>query len=624
MALDVELAEVRDFLAHVPPFDALPRGDLDKVVRQLTVRYFRRGTDIIAIGRDNHALYVVRSGAVDIFDDQGNLADRGDEGTCFGSITLVEGNPSTFDVTAIEDTLCLVLPERDFHALRAGHAEFARFFDNQRAARMRGANATWNLAPATEPILRTRVGDLLRHTPITAPVTATIREAAGTMTERSVSCLLLMDHDDGGSPRLAGILTDRDLRRRVVAAGADLDAPVSTVMTPDPVTGSADAMAFEALLEMSERAIHHLPVVRDGQPLGVITTTDFMRLQQANPVYLAADAAKQTTVAGVAGVAARIPRVIEALARQEASADDIGRIVTAAGDALERRLLTLAEEHLGPPPVPYCWVALGSRARLEQALGSDQDNALILSDDARPEHADYFRDLANFVVDGLVTCGYPRCPGDVMATNDRWRVSVGQWKAYVRQWLQAPTPEAVLQASIFFDMRPVHGDRGLYARVEKTVRKTAPGSARFLAILATEAVEHEPPLGFFRGLVLEGGQHADTLDIKKGGVAPVVKLARVYALRLGSTAVNTQARITAAADAGLLSAERAQDLRDAFEWVSYVRVRHQADLVRAGHEPDNYVDPRELSSFDQRHLREAFAVIRSAQSSLGSAGGLLP
>jgi CBS domain-containing protein len=372
------------------------------------------------------------------------------------------------------------------------------------------------------------------------------------------------------------------------------------------------------LLRMTSRHIHHLPILDAGaRPVGVVTTTDLLRLEQTNPVYLAGDVAKQTDVAGVALVSGRLERVVQSLVEQDASADDIGRVVTAVGDAVERRLIALAEADLGPPPVPYCWVALGSRARLEQALAADQDNAVIVDDAMRPEDAAWFEALAVRVTEGLVACGYPRCPGDVMATNPRWRQPLGGWRRQFSSWLHEPVPDAVLGASIFFDMRPVHGDATLFASLQRHVLTASPGSKVFLAHLAKQATANEPPLGFFRGFVLEkAGDHKDTLDIKRGGIGAVVDLARAHALSLGSPAVNTQARIEAAREAGVLGDERADDLRDAFEFISYVRLRHQAAQVRRGVPTDNFVSPDELSSFDKRHLREAFAIVRSAQSAL--------
>jgi CBS domain-containing protein len=613
MAPDVELSETRDFLQHHEPFDVLPSAVLDTLPGRVSVEYFRRGSTLIQLGRDNSYLYVLRSGAAEVRDAQGTLVDRGGEGSCFGSISLTQGNPSTVEVTAIEDCLALLLPAEDFHRLCADHPDVAAFFDREQFSQLSGAVESLHLSSTGSAILKTRVRDLVGRQPVGVATTATIQEAAQRMAEHGVSSLLVME---GG--RLAGIVTDRDLRTRVLAAGVDPGMVVTEVMTAEPVTGSVEALAFEVLLEMVGRNIHHLPVVDGaGTPVGVVTTTDLLRLEHANPVYLAGDIAKQPDVANVARVARRLPEVVQALVEQDASADDIGRVVTAVGDAVERRILALAEADLGSPPVPYCWVALGSRARLEQALAADQDNAIIIADSMQPEHAAWFEALAQRVTADLVTCGYPRCPGDVMASNPRWRQPLVRWRREFSTWLQQPVPEAVLGASIFFDMRPVHGDAGLHSRLQRHVLTTAPSSSSFLAHLAKQATAHEPPLGFFRGLVLEkAGDHKDTLDIKRGGIGVVVELARAHALSVGSPAVNTQSRIQAAREAGIFGDARADDLRDAFEFISYVRLRHQAAQVRRGASVDNFVAPRELSSFDKRHLREAFAVVRAAQSAL--------
>ncbi|NHA69419.1 DUF294 nucleotidyltransferase-like domain-containing protein [Phycicoccus flavus] len=614
MAVDVELTEIRDFLARHEPFAGLPDEVLRRLPARLTVQYFRRGTELIGRGRDNHDLFVLRSGAADVHDAADTLVERGEEGTSFGSITLTRGNPSTFSVTAIEDSLALVVPGEVFHELCRAHPAFDAFFDEQRRSRMRGAVAELQTSATGSAILKTRLRDLLGRDLVTVPVTGTVREAAGVMAARGVSSILVMDGE-----RLAGILTDRDLRSRVLAAGVDPASPVTEVMTPDPVTGSADALAFEALLQMTARHIHHLPLVDDtGRPAGIVTTTDLLRIEEASPVYLAGDIAKQPDVAGVAAVSARLPGVVRALVEQDASADDIGRVVTAVGDAVERRVIALAEAELGPAPAPYCWVALGSRARLEQALAADQDTAMVLDDAVAEADLGWFTALAERVVDGLERCGYPRCRGDVMATNPRWRRPLAAWQAEFTSWLTAPTPEAVLNSSIFFDMRPVHGDTDLHARLQQHVLRATPGAKTFLAHLAKQAGAHEPPLGFFRGFVLEKhGEHRDTLDIKRGGILGVVELARVHALAVGSPAVATRARLEAARAAGALSGELADDLRDAFEFIGYVRLRHQSAQVRAGLPTDSFVAPDDLSGFEKRHLRQAFSIIRFAQQALG-------
>lgn len=618
-----ELREITAFLAEVPPFDELPAQTLAEVARDLTVQYFRRGSSIMAVGRDNSALYVLRSGAVDIHNDKGRLVDRGGAGTCLGSTTLVRGNPSRFDVRAIEDTLTLVMAAPDFHRISQDYPDFAIFFDAQRASRMRGAVAVLQSSDTGAAVLKTQVRDMVRRQPTIVDVADSVREAARRMTrDRSSSALVTRDG------RLVGIVTDRDLRG-LLADGADPGRPVTAIMTADPVVAHADALAFEVMLEMVGRDIHHMPILRtdpspdpqtDGESgvVGVITTTDLVRLEQSNPLFLTHDVGRQRSVDGVADVARRLPHVVETMVRQDASAQDIGRIVTAIGDAIDRRLLGFAQEQLGPPPVPYCWVVLGSRARLEQGLSADQDNAILLDDAYDPtDHAAYFTELARWVTDALERCGYPRCPGDVMASNDRWRKPVRAWRRDFEGWFAQPVPDAVLQASIFFDMRPIHGDADLFTGLQGWTLANAPQSRLFLAHLARHAVSNEPPIGFFRGLVVaKEGEHKHRFDIKAGGVRAVVELARVLALAIGSAEVTTIGRIDAAVAHGELDRTRGADLKDAFEFISYTRLAHQARRVRDGRDPDDFVAPRELSQFELRHLREAFGIVARAQRAL--------
>ena len=611
---DAEIPEVTDFLAEHAPFAAVPRADLERLARRLTIRYARRGSRLMSVGRGNDEVFVVRSGAVQITDDNGTLVSRGGEGTAFGTTALGD-QPSRFDVVAIEDSLLLVLPAPVFRELAAAHTAVEDFFSQQRAARLRHALQTMPHSERQSAVLQTRLRDLLRREPITTTGDATIREAAQLMAREQVSSLLVVEGD-----RLVGIVTDRDLRTRVLAAGLDTSAPVNAMMTTDPVTARPDDIAMELILEMTSRNIHHMPVVGgDGgtTPLGMLTSTDLMRLERANPIHLVGDVAKAGDLDTLVTLSQRLPRIIDQLVHEDATADGIGRIVTAVGDAIEQRLLHLAERELGPSPAAYAWVVLGSQARLEQGPGSDQDNALVLSDDATPDDAPWFEALATFVVDGLVACGYPRCPGDIMATNPRWRQPLREWKRTFARWIDEPVPDAILRSAIFFDLRTVHGDHSLVAELKEQIRVSAPRSTRFLAHLARNAAANEPPLGFFRGFVLEReGEHKDTLDLKRGGFHAVVEVARVHALSRGLPQVSTLSRITAAAGAGGLSAARAADLHDAFEFIRYVRLLHQAKQIRSGEQPDNFVAPSELSSFEKRHLRDAFQIVRTAQQTI--------
>ncbi|GAA5167938.1 putative nucleotidyltransferase substrate binding domain-containing protein [Ornithinimicrobium tianjinense] len=612
--MEVELAEVRDFLAAHAPFDSLPGEVLDDLPRRCTLRYARRGSEILRAGSMNDRLFVVRSGAVDITDD-GQVVDRVGAGGSFGMSAVVEHVPTRYAVTAREDTLLITLPQAAFDELSAAHPVVALHFAATHHERIKAAIGQLHQARRGSAVLRTTVRDMLRRQPVTAGPGATVREAAQAMTDAGFSALLVVEEG-----RLVGIVTDRDLRRRVVAAGLDPSRPVRDIMTEGPVTVSADALALEVMLEMTGRNLHHLPVLEvDGSVLGLVTTTDLVRLEQASPVYLVTDLARQQDVAGVVRLAREVPAVVTQLVAEDATAADIGRVTSALLDAVAVRLLQLAEqalgEELGPAPGGWCWTVLGSAAREELGLSGDQDHALVLADDADPADP-WWAALAERVTAGLEAAGLPRCDGGVMATNPRWRMRRRDWATTFADWSRAPEPEAVLGAAIFYDMRPLHGDTTLVERLRAEVLPRASRSELLLTHLAAQATRMRPPIGFFRGFVLEdSGAHRDTLDVKRG-IAAVVQIARVHALRAGSGELGTAARLAAARAAGVISAETARDLSDALELMSYLRLRHQADQLRAGERPDNHLSPERLGSLDRRHLRDAFAIVRTAQQGM--------
>ncbi|MGC5585329.1 DUF294 nucleotidyltransferase-like domain-containing protein [Ornithinimicrobium sp. W1679] len=610
--MDVELAEVRDFLAQHPPFDALPPEVLDRLPARCTLRYARRGSVILHAGGRGDRLWVVRSGAVDIT-DEGRLVDRLGAGGCFGMSALVEHGPIRYDATAREDSLLITLPQADFDELAQEHPAVAVHFAATHHGRIRTALSQLQQPRTGSAVFRTAVRDLVRGEPVATGPQVSVAEAARRMTEAGVSSILVMEGD-----RLVGILTDRDLRRRVVAAGTPTDRPVREVMTLNPVTISSDALALEVMLEMTGRNIHHLPVVdAEERVVGLVTTTDLVRLERSNPVYLVTDLAKAPDVGAVVGLAARIPRIVEQLVSEDATAADVGRVATALTDAVTVRVLELAQAELGPAPAPWAWVALGSAAREELTLRGDQDHAMVLGEEADPQDP-WWAAVADRVTDALEACGLERCDGDVMATNPRWRKRVPEWRAQFARWAHEPQPEAVLWAAIFYDMRPVHGDADLVAGLREQVVRMGSRSDLLLAHLAGQAARMRPPIGFFRGFVLEdAGEHRDTLDIKRG-ISAIVQLARIHSLRAGATALPTGARLAAARARGVLAAESAVDLADAHELMSYLRLQHQVAQVRDGRRPDNHLDPELLSSLDRRHLRDAFQIVRQAQHGLST------
>jgi len=223
------------------------------------------------------------------------------------------------------------------------------------------------------------------------------------------------------------------------------------------------------------------------------------------------------------------------------------------------------------------------------------------------------------VCEGLNTCGYIFCPGDVMASNSKWRQPSKVWKKYFRKWITTPKPKALMYASIFFDLRCIHGDNSLLNKINQYTHELIAENERFLNFMAANALHHTPPLGLFRSFVLEKhGSEEKALDMKKRGVVPITDLARVYALASGVTQINTEERLQAAYKKRALSKSGFMDLSDAFEFLSDVRLNHQSLQISSGKKVNNYVPPEELSSLERRHLKDTFEIIRTYQSALAS------
>jgi CBS domain-containing protein len=350
----------------------------------------------------------------------------------------------------------------------------------------------------------------------------------------------------------------------------------------------------------------------------MITSTDLLERHSSSVVALVSDIYKRSSPQELTGISVQMPRALLSLNTANASAQHTGHVISAIGEAITCRLLQLAEAELGPAPVAYVWLAAGSLARMEQTALSDQDNGLLLADEfVATEHGDYFERLSRYVCDGLNACGYVYCPGNVMAMNPQWRQPLAVWKRYFDSWIDQPEPKALMLSSVFFDLRPLYGDSRLFRQLSGYVLGKSAANRIFLAFMTANALTHQPPLGFFRNFVLiRDNEHNRTLDLKHSGVVPIIDLARIYSLAQGVASVNTRDRLAACAGAGELSAGGAADLRDALEFISSVRLQHQARQIKEGLKPDNFVSPRVLSHFERNHLKDAFGVVRTMQSAL--------
>ena len=608
--MEVELIEIRQFLEHRNPFKYLSPELLDELPKDIDIRYLRRGG---TFPPKDDSLYVVRSGAIEIFDTEGELCEKLAEGDIY-SVTCQLVNLSQCEAgKATEDTLLYTLSCERLKELCRESQEFGEHFEATVKERLRAAVTTVQESDdPTVAAMMVSVGSLLRREPITVESGMTIRETAAIMSNKDVSSVMIM-HDD----RLIGLVTDRDLRKRCVAIGLNGSEPIDQIMTPDPRVITSSTLTAQALMTMTRMRVHHLPVTKNGKLIGMITATDLANHQSSNSAYMAADLRKAKTVEDLVEVSKRLPTLHLHLANASVTARHIGEAISCLTDAITARLLEMAEEELGKPPVPYVWMAGGSQARHEQSSYSDQDNALLLSDDFKPEHDEYFAALAKIVSDGLNDCGFIYCPGDAMATNPEWRQPLHVWKQYFTNWIESPTPMSMMLSSIFFDLRPVTGSDELFTPLQKMILEKSQVNRIFLAYMMANAMKHRPPLGFFRQFVLEqGGEHDETLDLKHRGIVPITDIARMLALSMGKEPVNTVDRLRACAGTNALSRDMAENLEDALEFIASLRIQHQASKIRRKLPPDNYVPPSALSELEREHLKHAFRVIQNMQESM--------
>ncbi|MGB2129787.1 MAG: DUF294 nucleotidyltransferase-like domain-containing protein [Marinobacterium sp.] len=613
--MQAEHIEIAEFLGRHQSFSELTEEQLEQVATQVDITYYKAGSQILDFGEEIHDWYVIRSGAVEIYRRNGDLYNRLSEGGFFGEFGLLRNGRVRFPIMALEDTLVYLIPEGLFNELFDSNEAFADIVEVEDRTRLRQAVAR-RREDANE-LMTAKIETLVKREAVTLAPTATARDAAMRMSEEGVSSVLVLDEAADGQP-VVGIITDRDLRNRLVTPGLSFDTPVTDIMTAELIAVEHGQFVFEAMLLMLRHNVHHLPVLKKQRPLGVIAISDIIRYESQNSLFVVSSIFRAQSLDELVALRADVSACFSRMVNEDANSQMIGTAMSVIGRSFKQRLLELAEEQLGPPPVPYCFLALGSMAREEQLIVTDQDNAMILDNRFDPkQHDSYFKALASFVCDGLDACGYSYCTGNIMATNSQWRQPLRVWEQYFSDWIEKPTPEFLLNSSIFFDLEGVWGETRWADMLNDLIRRKAQRSPRFLACMARNALQRTPPLGFFKDFVMEtDGRHTNSINMKRRGTAPLADLVRVHALAIGSRERNTFDRLKDINEAEILPRGRGADLRDALELIAMVRIRHQALDLEAGSEPDNNIEPENLSDFERKNLKDAFQILSNAQKFL--------
>jgi CBS domain-containing protein len=606
--------DVLRFLLEHPPFDALEPSGVERLAAAAEVELTAAGATIFFQGAEPvRYLRVIRSGAVEIRSD-GRLLDLLGEGELFGHASMLSGLPPGFEARAVEETLCYRIPAEVAESSLAGRAGLrfvARSLLEPWAAET-GAEAP---GPGIEPPLQP-VASQLRGEPVVCGPGMPIREAARLMAAAGASCVVV----DLGD-RALGIMTDCDLRARVIAVGLTGEEPISEVMSAPAYTCAPDRPGGDVLLDMLDRGIRHFPVVSaSGQILGVVEEIDLAAAQTRSSFFLRRRIARAESLGELVAVGREIRPTVVSMHDARIAPENVSALHSVVVDALTRRILELTLADAGEPGVEFAWLALGSQARREAVPSSDVDSAIVWFGDCPEEEVrPRLEAVGSAVVSGLEACGLRADTHRATASDPLFVRSLTSWQRLVRSWIADPTQKkALILSSVLADSRPIWGLH-TGTPVADTFR-LAPGNPVLLRLLARFALSHRPPTGFFRGLVVESsGEHRGRLDLKHGGVIPIVDLARWAGMAAGVTAASTRERLRAAAAAGTMSEADARTLEDAFILITALRLEHQVGQLGEGQEPDDHVDPNRLSTLTRSHLKEAFRAIASIQKRVASA-----
>ena len=566
-------------LREHPPFDEMEPDALEFLARRLSVGYYPRGEVITDPARGVAGrLYIVKQGRVSA---DGALGP----GEFFPVGALIGRRATTNVYRAEADSFCWELAAADFSALLERSPRFRAFCTDhlalllarsQRRLRAEAGEALIDGAGMLAPLR-----SVLRRAALSCKADTAVREVLGTMRRERVGSMVVVDE----AARPLGIFTTQDVLDRVAAPQADASLPIARVMTANPFTLEEETTLAEAALAMVRRRIRHVVVTRDGRLAGVVSERDLFALQRVGVARAAERIAVAETLEELVEAARDVRRLARALLAQGVAAEPLTAMASALNDALTQRVIALAA--LGKAlPESWCWIALGSEGRMEQTFVTDQDNALIYAGERGELPA-----FAEQVNRSLDACGFPLCRGDIMARNPRWCLTAPQWRSLFDGWIRNTEPEALLNASIFFDLRPLAGNAHLVGNLRAAVLAQAADNGAFLRAMAETALRARPPLG----LLTDFGE--DEIDLKALGTQPFVDAARVLALAAGSPETGTAARLRAAGENTAV---------EAFHYLQMLRLRKLGNRIRV----------EELNQIDRRVLKESFRQAVRLQSRL--------
>ena len=586
------------FLSRLEPFRELKPEELERVATSIEERHVATGeTVLIEGGVPGTLLNVVRDGSLALIHQEVMVA-LVTSGEVFGHPTLLTGLAPEFTVRARSDSTLYGIP-KDVAIDILSRPEGIKWMAGNHRERLIQAARTMQALPD----VRTRpVTSVVRSTPLFCDPDTSIHDAAELMIAEKRSAMLVKTRDG------LGIVTDVDLRNKVVVGGVSREAPVSTIMSAPVHTIGAEVLAQEASVAMMTAGVNHMPVLAaDGTVVGILSASSLMTLDTRSPFALRRSLQQARSEDELVTAAGDVPKLFLDLLDANLDALALTRVLTVLADAMTSRLLELAFERHGEPSVAYAWLAFGSCARSELTLASDQDNGFAYDDTDDPGAAEYFRRVAQDVNEGLQRCGFALDPHGVLAMTEQWCLSLSQWKTVFAYCLDGRDLDRLARATVAFDYRQVTGELHVDKALTDIMRE-APAHPRFMRGLRQLGFRIPSPLGF-------RGRLAGYIDIKRSGLVPLQNLARYWAFSRGITAGTTLERLIAVAEVEGRDpmSEADRSLREAYSSMTHPQLRHHANAIRGGRPLDNVIDTATLRPLDHANLQEALRLVAAEQ-----------
>ncbi len=609
-------AHLRQDLGRSPPFAQMDQADLDFFLAQSQQRYYAPGDLLVepahgVVGE----IYFIRQGAVTgvrgIADLSGS-AFQYEAGDLFPVSAAVAQRAVTATYRAVEDTFVLVLPVPAMKALAARSAAFADFLNGRVLQFLELSRRALQVAYASQALaeqsLETGLGQLGVRAPVQCRAETPLRDVLQVLHDRRIGSMLVTDA--AGQP--VGILTRHDVLGRVTLAGVPLDRPVSEVMVQPVHCLTVEHTAQDAALLMSSRGVRHVPVTRGGVAVGMVSERDLFALQRLSLRQISSAIRGASGLATLQLISQDIRRFARSLLGQGVHSRQLTALISHLNDVLTLRLVEIEAARHGVELASLCWIALGSEGRSEQTVATDQDNALILRDDAGPSQRTAALAFARAVNLALDACGYPLCQGGIMAGEPACCLTLREWRDRFSHWIEHGAPQDLLNASIHFDFRPLAGDESLAVALRAEVVESARRTPRFLKQMAQNALSRAAPLNWLGSVDTDS---RGTVDLKLQGTALFVDAARLYALAHGVGATGTRDRLQAAGARMGLASHEYEAWVGGFEFLQELRLRVQLDEGHDAAQP-NRVEVASLNDIDRRILRESFRLARSLQQRL--------